>query len=225
MAPPDAISSQGRRPATAHAGDAISHQRQLLRRELQSRRAGLSPGEQAMATAAIVHQLLRWPAFRRAQRIASYYSVASEVCTREINGWLENSSKQLYLPCLPVHRLGRLLFREVTVQTQWCMNAYRIPEPKPSRTAAPTVNPTFIDVILVPLVGFDELGNRMGMGAGFYDRSLAFRRSRQVWQHPRLVGLAYACQQVDRLPTQSWDVPLDVIITEQRIIDLNSAAY
>lgn len=223
MAPPDVTSSQGRRQATAHAGDAVSDQRQTLRRELRRQRSELSAGQRNQAAAMIAAWLAHWPAMQRARHVASYHSVYAEVCTRELNTWLLASRKTLYLPCLPVNRLGRLLFRRVTEQTRWCLNAYDIPEPQASRSRAPARNPAFLDLVLVPLVGFDELGNRMGMGAGFYDRSLAFRRLRQHWQKPRLVGLAYACQQVDRLPTQPWDVPLDAIVTENGIITPRSS--
>lgn len=223
MAPPDVTSSQGQRRVTASAGAAISDERQTLRRELRRRRAGLSPTEREQAAAAIASQLVAWAHFRQARRIASYHSVSAEVPTTEFNTWLQASHKSLYLPCLPVNRLGRLIFRRVTDHSQWCLNAYDIPEPQPSRSRAPAINPAFLDMVLVPLVGFDELGNRMGMGAGFYDRSLAFRRLRRVWQRPRLVGLAYACQQVDRLPTEAWDVPLDAIVTENGIITPHSS--
>ena len=77
-----------------------------------------------------------------------------------------------------------------------------------------------MDVILLPLVAFDRKGYRLGMGGGYYDRSLAFRRSRQQWRRPRLIGVAHSCQQHPGLPQQHWDVPLDCIITESEIIPI-----
>ncbi|MGB1581716.1 MAG: 5-formyltetrahydrofolate cyclo-ligase [Nevskiales bacterium] len=192
--------------------------RQDLRKRLKRQRAGLRRLERERADQAIVRHLLGWSAFRNAKRVASYYSVASEVSTRTLNTWLVNSQQSLFLPCLPVARPGRLLFCEITSQTRWSLGQYQIPEPLPSARSAPRINPAFLDIILVPLVGFDAHGNRMGMGAGYYDRSLAFRRYRRIWRKPLLVGLAYACQQVDKLPAQAWDVPLDLVITEQAII-------
>jgi 5-formyltetrahydrofolate cyclo-ligase len=66
----------------------------------------------------------------------------------------------------------------------------------------------------MPLVGFDPRGNRIGMGKGYYDRALSFRRRQQHWKTPRLVGLAFECQRVDALPARAHDVPLDALVTE-----------
>ena len=74
-----------------------------------------------------------------------------------------------------------------------------------------------LDLILLPLVAFDESGNRLGMGGGFYDRSLAYRQSRTHSRRPRLIGLAHELQRVEQLATNSWDIPLDMIATEKRV--------
>ena len=71
-----------------------------------------------------------------------------------------------------------------------------------------------LDLVLVPLVGFDGAGNRLGMGGGFYDRSFAFLGQRR-WRRPRLVGVAFDLQRVDRLPRRAWDVPLDAVASER----------
>ncbi|HMW72245.1 MAG TPA: 5-formyltetrahydrofolate cyclo-ligase, partial [Cellvibrionaceae bacterium] len=70
-----------------------------------------------------------------------------------------------------------------------------------------------LDIVALPLVGFDGLGNRLGMGGGFYDRALQARGRR-----PLLVGLAHAGQQLARLPVEPWDVPLDWIATDRRLL-------
>jgi len=70
----------------------------------------------------------------------------------------------------------------------------------------------------MPLVAFDRQGYRLGMGGGYYDRSLAFRCSRRQWLKPTLVGVAHSCQEHPSLPHEYWDVPLAYIITEQEII-------
>ena len=93
-------------------------------------------------------------------------------------------------------------------------NQYGILEPK--LDVRNIINVTELDIIFTPLVAFDEKGNRMGMGGGFYDRTLA------KWHHafatqplatPYPIGLAHNCQKVDNIPTQAWDVPLPEIIT------------
>jgi 5-formyltetrahydrofolate cyclo-ligase len=74
-----------------------------------------------------------------------------------------------------------------------------------------------LDLILLPLVAFDESGQRLGMGGGFFDRSLAFLAWRQHWRKPHLIGLAYDFQKVAALPREPWDVPLDAVVTDQNV--------
>jgi 5-formyltetrahydrofolate cyclo-ligase len=78
-------------------------------------------------------------------------------------------------------------------------------------------SPIRLDLLLVPLVGFDADCNRLGMGGGFYDRTLAYLTRRTHWRRPRLVGIAHECQRVERLETGPWDVPLDAVATERRL--------
>jgi 5-formyltetrahydrofolate cyclo-ligase len=93
-------------------------------------------------------------------------------------------------------------------------NRYRIPEPA---IAADTVaDPSRFDLVLVPLVGFDLVGNRLGMGGSYYDRTFAYRLENKT-RHQRLVGLAFECQKCERLPAEPWDVPLDGVVTEAGI--------
>ena len=74
----------------------------------------------------------------------------------------------------------------------------------------------YVNVVFLPLVGFDRSGNRIGMGGGFYDRTLA--NSTLQNRHPLLVGLAHSCQQMDPIEHQTWDIPLQKIATDQEII-------
>ena len=79
------------------------------------------------------------------------------------------------------------------------------------------ISPRWLDLVLVPLVGFDARGTRLGMGAGFYDRHFAFLRHRRTWHRPRLLGLAFDVQRVERLADAAHDVPLWGIVTERGI--------
>lgn len=94
-------------------------------------------------------------------------------------------------------------------------NIYGIPEPalRNNRLRPPWA----LDLLLVPLVGFDPECNRLGMGGGFYDRSLAYLARRLHWRRPTLIGIAHEIQKVDRLDTQPWDIPLDMVATEARV--------
>ncbi len=221
MAPPDVLASQGRRQATAHAGDATtSRQRAQLRRELKQRRNSLPDTQREQIAHEVLLHLKNWRLFRNAHRIAAYDAVGAELPTAMLQAFIQQSQAELYLPTLPSNRKGRLRFVRTTATSRWRHNRYAIPEPLCAHDS-PAINPAFLDLILVPLVGFDANGNRIGMGAGYYDRTLVFRGLRKVWQRPRLVGLAYACQQVEALPSAPWDIPLDAIVTENGIITPN----
>lgn len=78
-----------------------------------------------------------------------------------------------------------------------------------------------LDLVLMPLVAFDIEGNRLGMGKGYYDRTLKFLHLRRHWRKPRLVGIAYELQKFEQLPKQAWDIPLDAIVTEKAVYNIN----
>lgn len=75
-----------------------------------------------------------------------------------------------------------------------------------------------LDVVFLPLVGFDRQGVRLGMGGGYYDRAFGFRRLRAFWHAPLLVGIGYASQEVELIVPTEHDVPLDLVITERGVI-------
>ncbi len=221
MAPLDVLASQGRRQATAHAGAALSPQqreaRDELRRSLRQRRRSLSVAEREGAAQNVLRHLQQWRVFRCASRIAAYDAVAAELPTAALQAHIQSTKAELYLPCLPFIKGGRMRFVRSQPDTRWRLNRYAIAEPIADQRS-PAINPAFLDLILLPLVAFDKHGNRMGMGAGYYDRTLELRRWRRHWKRPLLIGLAYGCQQVDVLPTAPWDVPMDAIVTENGII-------
>lgn len=117
----------------------------------------------------------------------------------------------LYEPIEPLLR-----FAEINKDTRWKQNRYQITEP--DTHWGNTHHARQLDIILMPLVAFDRQGNRMGMGGGFYDRTLSFRQARQAWIKPKLIGVAHSCQEHPGLKRQPWDVSLDGVITENEII-------
>ncbi|GAK85225.1 5-formyltetrahydrofolate cyclo-ligase [Vibrio ponticus] len=108
---------------------------------------------------------------------------------------------------------GHLLFLHYQANTEMVLNQYRILEPKLKQHLIQPL--AKLDLICTPLVAFDSTGHRLGMGGGYYDRTLA------PWFHARQgakpIGLAHDCQHVSRLPIESWDVPLPKIVTPSRI--------
>ena len=123
--------------------------------------------------------------------------------------WL---GKDCYLPVVPRRFEKLLYFTRLSGRPNWYRNRFGIHEhwsPRPLRARQ-------LDLLFMPLVGFDSAGYRLGMGGGFYDTSLAYLRRRRVWRKPRLVGVGYEFQKVEHVPRDPWDMPLDAALTEQR---------
>jgi 5-formyltetrahydrofolate cyclo-ligase len=89
---------------------------------------------------------------------------------------------------------------------------------KVPRTRGTPIPPRWFNVIVVPLVGVDTAGRRLGMGGGFYDRAFAFRRLRRTWRGPWLVGVGFDCQRTDTVLADPWDLRLDSLATESGIL-------
>ena len=148
-----------------------------------------------------------------AHSVALFLSFDGELDTQPLIEQLWRSGKQVYLPVLHPFSPGNLLFLRYHPQSQLVTNRLKIQEPRLDvREVLPLSE---LDVLITPLVAFDTQGQRLGMGGGFYDRTL------QNWQQYNLhpVGYAHDCQQVDALPVEKWDIPLPVIVTPSKIWD------
>ena len=87
---------------------------------------------------------------------------------------------------------------------------------EPITRGGPIVPAADIDLALMPVVGFDESGSRIGMGAGYYDRFFG-RKGARGYRHARLVGIAFECQKLPGIERREWDVPLDLVVTEKAV--------
>lgn len=177
-----------------------------IRQQMRAHRRELSAAVQYRAARRVCHQALRLPGVAQARSVALYLPNDGELDPRPLMRALTLRGVACYLPVLHRHRPGRLQFARWRPGMRFHCNRFRIPEP----AYAPRREATALDVILMPLVAFDQSGNRLGMGGGFYDRTLAPRRNRAI-----LIGLAHATQYYPGLPAQPWDVPLDGIITDR----------
>lgn len=198
----------------------MNGERSHLRRQLRHARRALTPLQQRMASLQLVRQLAQHPLYRRSQHIAFYLANDGEIDPRLLMQHAQRLGKQCYLPVLSEWPANRMHFQRLISQQRWVTNRFGIREPMLNRRLQ--ARPWRLDLILMPLVGFDENGNRLGMGGGFYDRTFAYRQHRQHWQGPRLLGLAHDCQKVSQLPTAPWDIPLDGIVSDRQIILLPS---
>ncbi len=186
-----------------------------LRRELRRRRAQLPVEESRRAAWGLAARLAATHWFRSARHIACYLANDGEIDTTAVIARILRAGKYCYLPVLAPRDHDRLWFAPYEDGMPLRPNRFGIPEPVvPARSLR---RAQALDLVLLPCVAFDAGGRRLGMGGGFYDRSLAFLGQRGHWRRPRAVGLAYEFQRVDRLPAEPWDVPLDGIVTEERV--------
>ena len=186
----------------------ITLQRQQLRQQIRQLRLQLSPATQQLAATALVTQALSLAQLASSQHIALYLANDAELDTFPLIQALWQLGKQVYLPVLHPFSAGYLLFVQYQQDTLLYPNKFGIPEPLPACHRLRPVNQ--LDIIFTPLVAFDAAGNRLGMGGGFYDRTLA---QLHPDSHCQVIGLAHNCQQVETVPTEAWDIPLQQIIT------------
>lgn len=193
-----------------------------LRRTIQRQRAALSQALQTQLSQQAVHHLTTRRAFRNARHIALYLPVRGEADPRNVRKHAL-PHQRFYLPVLSPFKDGRLWFVRWDASTRFRLNRFRIPEPYPRyRNSRPA---SWLDLVITPLVAFDHTGTRMGMGGGFYDRTFGFKRTRTTIKRPQLCGFAYNFQQVSHLARQSWDIPLDMVSSEQSFFQFGTSIY
>ncbi len=191
--------------------------RSAIRKALRHRRRSLSQAQQKKSAAQMAQHLLASPSLYRARHIAVYLANDGEIDPAPYLRAARSRGIQFYLPVLHPFRDGHMVFTPFTESTILRPNRFGIPEPV---FDGPENRPAWaLDAVLLPLVGFDLDGGRLGMGGGFYDRTFAFVR-RTPRLAPKLIGLAHEIQRVARLPIEPWDIPLQGIVTEQRRYDL-----
>ncbi len=184
-----------------------------LRRTLRAQRAALTSEQQARAARALAQQVGNTRLFHVCRRIACYFPADGEIDPAHVIDRIWRLNKICYLPVLAPVAREPLWFAPAQPGTPLKPNRYGILEPvTPARYR---VRAQQLDLILLPLVGFDAAGRRLGMGKGFYDRSLEFLNHRQGWRKPHILGLAHDFQRVARLPTDPWDVPLQGVVTDR----------
>lgn len=180
--------------------------RNQLRQQIRKTRVNLTALQQQQAEDSITQQALAFIEERNAQHIALYISFDGEISTDKLIKILWAQGKQVYLPVLHPFNPNHLLFLRYLPDIPMVKNKFGIWEPKLNVQNVLPLDE--LDILFTPLVAFDKQGNRLGMGGGFYDRTL------QNWQNSSFipVGLAHQCQQVEQLPTEAWDVPLHQIL-------------
>ncbi|MFP2468561.1 5-formyltetrahydrofolate cyclo-ligase [Pseudescherichia vulneris] len=185
--------------------------RQEIRQLIRQRRRTLTPDQQRLFAEHAAARMLAYPPVVMANTVALFLSFDGELDTQPLIEQLWRSGKKVVLPVLHPFSPGNLLFLNYHPHSDLVVNRLKIQEPKLDvRDVVPLHK---LDVLVTPLVAFDPQGQRLGMGGGFYDRTL------QNWQqhgvHP--VGYAHDCQQVEQLPVEKWDVPLPAVVTPSKV--------
>ncbi|MBQ4831978.1 5-formyltetrahydrofolate cyclo-ligase [Pseudoalteromonas sp. MMG010] len=145
--------------------------------------------------------------------VGIYLTNDGELDTSLLIKELWNKNHLLHLPIIHPFNGTTLLFQRYEKNSPMRVNRYGIFEPK--LNCAQICPVAELDMLLMPLVAFDDNGNRLGMGGGYYDKTLASLYQQNSYS-PQLIGLAHDCQKVDRLPIEAWDVPLTTIITPSK---------
>ena len=184
-----------------------------LRCKRRTQRRALGAPERKRLSQAVVRRLAGLRCFHSAQRVACYLPNDGEVDLNSLIEHMEFLGKRCFLPVLDTLRPRRLWFAPYRPGDALVDNRFGIPEP--NGPARDRVAAWHLDLVLTPLVAFDDNGNRLGMGGGYYDRTLAFLHRRRYWRRPRLVGVAYEFQHTVALPQRPWDIPLNSVVTER----------
>lgn len=180
--------------------------RRQLRTCLRRHRRQLSARERIAAAESLADRLLALPYMPANGNVAGYWAQDGEIA---LHAW------QLRLPpglhyCLPVLHDAGLRFARWRPGQPLRGNRFGIPEPEVD--TSDLLNPEHMQMVVLPLTGFDDAGGRLGMGGGYYDRSFAFRQSSPA--PPWLVGVGFSFQRMPKVPQASWDIRLDAVCTE-----------
>ena len=149
------------------------------------------------------------------KKIAIYWPFDGEISPLPLVHKCRNQPVKFFLPSLPHFKWQPMHFCRFTSKSKLENNRFGIPEVIFSRKNSLTAKE--LDVVLMPLVGFDSKGNRLGMGGGFYDRTFSYLAQRRSMHKPKLIGLAYEFQHIDSLESEPWDIPLTAVVTEKTV--------
>lgn len=182
-----------------------------IRKQLRNIRRGLSRRERDIAARQAAERASRLRQFLNADRIALYRGVDGELCPLPLVETALSLGKTVCLPVLHPFIGGRLVFCRWQPGEAMRRNRFGIEEPIP--TARNIIRPSHLDLVVMPLLGFDADCHRIGMGGGFYDRTFAFKQQRRFLKSPYLLGFAHERQRLQQIEQRPWDVPLDAVVT------------
>jgi len=189
----------------------IASDKDTLRRELMARRAGLSA--EAVSTASedalsLIRSLAEW---RQAREVLVYWPVRGEVDVRPLVAELWQRGCRVLMPRCRPDAYGEMDIACAACEDELVPGPFTLMEPDAGK--CPPVDHCSPDMALIPGVCFDRRGYRLGFGGGYYDRLLAT----EGMKRPLLLGIGYSFQLVESLPVQPWDMPVDIVCTEEEL--------
>ena len=185
------------------------------RNTIRNRRRAISSRQQDDAAQRIFQKIEEQNLLESAKRVAIYFPHDGEINTLEMPERFYRGNRNWYLPRLSKLEKKMMEFALFAKDTKMKVNKFGIPEPSAEDSEGEPAHR--MDIIFLPLVSFDRKGNRLGMGGGYYDATLASANQGGL-SDTMLVGLAHHFQENFQLLAQSWDVKLDMIITNQELI-------
>jgi 5-formyltetrahydrofolate cyclo-ligase len=191
----------------------LSGARRSLRAQLNARRRQLPPGERARLSRLVARNVDRYLRLRAGWRIAAYSALPWELDAAPLIALAESRGCRVFVPRIDRRRTSAAM-RFVPLTGPLAVNRLGIAEPQGSAS----LGARWLDIVFLPLLAFDRGGVRLGTGGGFYDRAFAFRQLRRAWHAPRLVGLAYGFQELERIDAAAHDVLMDAVVTEEGLV-------
>lgn len=180
-----------------------------LRKSALAARRSLGVEARNAASTVIANRVIRSHEFAAANTIACYLPMRDEVDPGRIIERAWRAKKRVFAPV--TGQKGKMTFRPLAPDTRLERNHFGLWEP----ISAPVVAVKALDLIITPLVAFDSERNRIGMGGGYFDRSFAFLKHRKHWLRPKLIGLAFECQEVEAIVPNPWDIRVYRVFSEK----------
>ncbi len=194
----------------------LREEKRALRRAMAERREALPQETREEMTARAVERFLELPEVRGARTVAGFVSTRSEISTQNLLDELRKRDVDVVLPRVSTGLIPpRLRFHRANDRDDLVFGIFGLLEPGPD---CPEIPAHAIDVFMVPGLVFDRHGARIGYGGGYYDELAAFVRAHPDATTARFIGYAFDFQVGETCPSGEWDVPLDTIVTDERVI-------
>lgn len=193
--------------------------RRSIRKQIRERRSKLPISDHEVFSLRACKHIAKSATYIDAEHIALYVAHNGELDPKHLLTQALADNKKCYLPVLDNATGNTLLFLRYRPGDTLALNRYNIPEPIIS--FANMLPPNELDLVITPLVAFDNNGNRLGMGAGYYDRSFEFLQPDQQHKKPSLVGVGFEFQHIAPFKAEKWDVPLHYAATEKKLYEFN----